>query len=102
MRPYAEATTLDELLERGDDAAAAPIAELAPDVPPELIAIVEKAMARDPGERYPTAEGSPTDLRRFQAGKLVAAHHYTTGQLSDPLAPSATARRGDRAVALSC
>ncbi len=50
-------------------------------MPSELIAIVEKAMARAPADRYATADGLAQDLRRFQAGKLVAAHHYSSWQL---------------------
>ena len=33
-----------------------PLSELAPDAPPELRAVVEKALARDPEDRHPTAE----------------------------------------------
>jgi cytochrome c oxidase subunit 2 len=34
-------------------------------------------MARDPEDRYPTARGLSDDLRRFHAGQLVGAHHYS-------------------------
>ncbi|MCA9717036.1 MAG: protein kinase, partial [Myxococcales bacterium] len=46
-------------------------------VPEELRAIVDKAMARRPEERYPTAREFAEDLRRFQTGKIVGAHRYT-------------------------
>src|SRR5690606_26155408 len=49
-----------------------------PGVPPELVTIVQKAMARDPGDRYAGARQLCDDLKRFQAGKLVAAHRYST------------------------
>ncbi len=81
QRPYAEIKELDELMEAVTTRPPRRVAELAPAVPAELIAIVEKAMAHDAAARYATAEGLAADLRRFQAGKLVAAHHYTTGQL---------------------
>ena len=55
----------------------APIAEVQPRVPEDLAAIVDKAMARDPAARYPTAAGLAEDLVRFQTGKLVGAHRYT-------------------------
>jgi hypothetical protein len=55
----------------------APIETLSEDVPPELVAIVDKAMARDPDARYQHAGELATDLRAFLAGKLVAAHRYT-------------------------
>lgn len=56
------------------------LARLAAGVPLDLVAIVETAMARDPAERYPTAEALASDLRRFQTGQLVAAHHYPLHQ----------------------
>jgi WD40 repeat protein len=46
-------------------------------LPRELLAIVAKAMAREPHDRYPTARELAEDLERFQHGQLVAAHHYT-------------------------
>ncbi len=58
-----------------------PLTECAPTAPTELIAIVERAMARDPAARYPTARELAEDLRRFQTGQLVGAHRYSTGQL---------------------
>jgi eukaryotic-like serine/threonine-protein kinase len=54
-----------------------PIRLLAHDLPPDLIAIVEKAMSRDPDLRYPSAKEMAEELRRFTAGQLVAAHEYT-------------------------
>jgi len=67
-----------------DDARAGgitPVSERVPDTPPELISIVEHAMAFDPEERYATAGELADDLKKFAAGKLVARHVYTTGQL---------------------
>jgi tetratricopeptide (TPR) repeat protein len=55
--------------------------EIAPEVPADLRALVRKAMARDPGDRYPTAAELAHDLRRFTTGQLVAAHRYSTRQL---------------------
>ncbi|CAN5885213.1 hypothetical protein BH11MYX3_BH11MYX3_37310 [soil metagenome] len=81
VRPYRLARTIDELLEQVSTKPPQPILEVAPDAPPELVAIVEKAMARRPDDRYATAQGLAHDLRAFQAGKLVAAHHYTSRQL---------------------
>ena len=67
-----------------DDLLAGPpasIAERLPDAPADLRAIVERAMARDPRRRYADASEVAADLRRFETGKLVAAHAYSTGQL---------------------
>jgi len=55
-----------------------PVAEAAPHAPPELVAIVEKALAFDQGDRYANAGGLAEDVRRFTTGQLVAAHRYTT------------------------
>ncbi len=53
-----------------------PIALLAPEAPPDLVTIIEKAMARDKEDRYPTAVELAGDLRRFTNGQLVQAHQY--------------------------
>jgi WD40 repeat protein/serine/threonine protein kinase len=52
-----------------------------PTAPPELIAIVERAMQREPHERYATAEAFAQDLIRFQTGQLVRVHEYSLSQL---------------------
>ncbi len=49
----------------------------APGVPADLAAIIGKAMARQPADRYPTARELADELRRFQAGQLVSAHAYS-------------------------
>ncbi len=47
-----------------------------PEAPADLCAIVEKAMARDPAARYPSALELAADLRRFSNGQLVSAREY--------------------------
>ena len=59
-----------------------PLGERAPGTPPELIAIVERAMARAPEQRYPDASALVTDLRRFLTGRLVGAHQYRPWSLA--------------------
>jgi serine/threonine protein kinase/WD40 repeat protein len=44
-----------------------------PRIPRDLETIVLKAMARDPAERYPTAEALAEDLRRFLADRPIRA-----------------------------
>lgn len=51
------------------------------DVPAELVAIVERAMAPRREDRYPTAEAFAEDLRRFRTGRLVDAHRYSAGEV---------------------
>ena len=59
-----------------------PLAERQPGLPPELLAIVARATAREPAGRYRTARELAEDLRRFQTGQLVGAHRYSAGQLA--------------------
>jgi WD40 repeat protein len=56
-----------------------PLSAVAPRVPEELKAVCAKAMARDPGDRYPTAEALANDLHRYLEGRVVLAHR--TGPL---------------------
>jgi tetratricopeptide (TPR) repeat protein len=55
--------------------------ERAPGVPPDLVTIVNKAMAHTAAERYPTAKELADDLKKFQTGQLVGAHRYSGWQL---------------------
>jgi len=54
-----------------------PVEELAPRAPLELVAIVEKAMARAIPDRYSTTLELAQDLRAYLEGRVVAA--YETG-----------------------
>ena len=47
-------------------------------LPPDLVAIVKKAMARSPLERYRSAQELADDLRNYMVGAAVRAHTYTT------------------------
>lgn len=73
-----------------------PLSETAPGAPRELVAIVDKAHAFDPSNRYPDAGALAEDVRRFLAGQLVAAHDYTNWQR---LARFARRHRGALSVA---
>ena len=66
-------------------------------VPSELATIVGKAMERDPGARYANATVLAEDLRRYQTGKLVSAHSYSTWAL---LRKKVAAHRGVVAMAI--
>jgi len=74
--PY-EADNIASLLYKTVYEAPVPLQERAPGLPDELTAIVDKAMARAPDARYPTAKAFADDLRRFQTGQIVGAHRYT-------------------------
>ena len=58
-----------------------PLATFAPGVPPDLVAIVDRAMARDAKDRYATAKALAEDLRRYTTGQLVASHQYSLWEL---------------------
>ncbi|MCA9708655.1 MAG: protein kinase, partial [Myxococcales bacterium] len=77
--PYGRGTAL-EVLGRVLSGPPEPLSSLVPRAPRELVAIVTKAMAREPDERYPTAAAFAEDLRRFQTGQIVGAHRYTSWQ----------------------
>jgi eukaryotic-like serine/threonine-protein kinase len=53
-----------------------PVATLAPDAPADLRAVVERAMQREPGDRYATAKDMAEELRRFQSGQLLVSREY--------------------------
>jgi serine/threonine protein kinase len=59
---------------------ARPLAQVA-NVPADLCAIVDKAMARRKEDRYPTGKELADELKRFQTGQLVGAQRYTTWML---------------------
>ncbi len=58
-----------------------PLKRREPGVPPDLAAIVHKAMSRSPSDRYGSAKELAEELKRFQTGQLVRAHHYSRGAL---------------------
>ncbi len=53
-----------------------PLAELQPDLPPELVAICEKAMARKSADRYASMLALSVDLRAFLEGRVVDAFEH--------------------------
>jgi len=54
------------------------VEKLAPATPPELVAIVEKAVERDIAKRYPTTLALAADLRAYLEGRVVAAYEAGT------------------------
>ncbi|HEY5922074.1 MAG TPA: serine/threonine-protein kinase [Kofleriaceae bacterium] len=73
-------TTPTEWMEAAASGPAPPTEKLDPEVPIELTAIVTKAMSPHAEYRYADAIEMAADLRAFLAGKLVAAHRYTTSE----------------------
>jgi tetratricopeptide (TPR) repeat protein len=79
--PPVAGEAVTQVLERVARAEVQPLREIAPGLPGDLVAIVERAMADPPEARYGSAGELAADLRRFQTGQLVAAHHYSRGDL---------------------
>jgi WD40 repeat protein len=57
-----------------------PVEHLVQNAPRDLVSIVAKAMARQPRARYASARELVDELKRFQTGRIVEAHEYTTGE----------------------
>jgi WD40 repeat protein len=72
--PYAGASA--KVLAQVASAAPPALATRAPGAPRDVIAIVAKAMARRPDDRYPSAKELADDLSRFLTGQLVGARRY--------------------------
>ena len=75
-RPPLDGTSVEQLLEQVRSGPPAPLGAQVSGVPADLEAIVAKAMARGPEDRYPTARELAADLKRFQTGQLVTAQRY--------------------------
>ncbi len=72
----AERATIDRLIESPPR----PIRKIAPNTPPELIAICDKAMAADANVRYASARDLARDMQAWLEGRVVQAHE--TGRLA--------------------
>ena len=57
-----------------------PLLALEPHAPADLAAVIGKAMARLPEDRYASAQELAEDLRRYVSGQRVAAYRYSLGQ----------------------
>jgi len=75
--PKGELISQRTILARLLDGPPQPLDELAPQTPGELIAIAEKAMAREITDRYATMQALADDLRAYIEGRVV--HAYETG-----------------------
>lgn len=58
-----------------------PVASIVPEAPPELAAIVDRAVSFDPRTRYPDAKALAADLAAFVDGRRVRAYDYSAGDL---------------------
>nr|MBA2539104.1 protein kinase [Deltaproteobacteria bacterium] len=80
VAPFSDLSDAERLAAAGTGEDRVPLHKLGDEIAPELVAIVEKAMTREPAARYQHAGDLAADLRAFLGGKLVAAHRYTAAQ----------------------
>ncbi|MBI4510759.1 MAG: protein kinase [Deltaproteobacteria bacterium] len=87
MPPYSgsqhSGTQSGDILSRVITGPPKPLSSRQPGVPRDLLTIVNKAMAREPMDRYPNAAELADDLKRFQHGQLVNVHDYSTLELME-------------------
>ncbi len=79
--PYEEDEGVPNLLDVVATRPPRPFSQVAPEAPTDLVAIVERAMARAPERRYRDAAEMAEELRRYATGQLVASHRYTAAEL---------------------
>ncbi len=70
-----------EIIEKVLHEAPVPVLGAAPDAPPELAVICEKALHRNPADRYQTAAELAAEVERFVQGSLVRAYRYSPAQI---------------------
>ncbi len=73
LRPVFEESDRIKLIEQVLHQNPPPLRQLDRRIPRDLETIVLKALAKEPGERYSTAQALAEDLRRFDAGRPILA-----------------------------
>jgi WD40 repeat protein len=79
MKPY-DTGSSTQVLSQVLRSPPVPLRQRQKGIPADLLAIVDKAMARTPSQRYANARELAEDLRRFQTGQIVGAHAYSVGE----------------------
>ncbi|HPO13283.1 MAG TPA: protein kinase [Candidatus Hydrogenedentes bacterium] len=78
--PFSGKTT-HEILQKVVNSSPESVFQTVSDAPPELVKICEKAMRKDPAERYQSAIELANDIHRFIAGMLVSAYKYSVKEV---------------------
>ena len=86
LRPAFDDTNKGRLIDRVQHEPPRPPCKLDPRVPRDLETLVLKCLAKDPRERYATAEALAEDLRRFLADRPIHARRHR-GRASLALVP---------------
>jgi eukaryotic-like serine/threonine-protein kinase len=84
-RPPHNGESLNEIARAILFAPIAPLRSLRPDCPPGLEAIIMRALAREPGQRFSSARALKQALERWQAGEIDAVRTSSPTPLEDTL-----------------
>ena len=76
-----EGSTVLEVLGRVIHEPPVPVADRAPEAPPELVAIVAKALSKDRSARYESAKEMAEDVSAYMTGRRVLAYEYSPLEL---------------------
>jgi WD40 repeat protein/serine/threonine protein kinase len=68
--PPHDGSTIVEMLEKAQESRWRPVLEVEPAAPPELVEICEKAIQRNPNDRYPTAKSLAQDVQQYLSRQL--------------------------------
>ncbi|MBL8735217.1 MAG: serine/threonine protein kinase, partial [Planctomycetes bacterium] len=77
LQPAFAGSSRSELMERIRTQRPESLRKLCPELPQDLVVVVEKAMAREPGDRYPDAGALAADLQAFVDDRPVAARRLS-------------------------
>ena len=77
LQPAFVGGSRSELMERIRTQRPEPLRRRCPELPADLVVIVETAMARDPADRYATAAALAQDLQAFLADRPIAARQLS-------------------------
>lgn len=80
-RPPFEGNTTQETIDRLLSEDLALVGTVEPAAPPELAGICQKALRKDPAQRYSSARELADEIIRYQSGALVQAYTYSFGRL---------------------
>jgi WD40 repeat protein len=80
-RPPYTGETGTEVVARAQQTRLTPIRELCPEAPPELAAVAEKALQRNPDDRYQSAQELAAEIHAYMTGGKVRAYQYNSWEL---------------------
>jgi WD40 repeat protein/tetratricopeptide (TPR) repeat protein len=80
LRPAFDETNRAELIRKALHEPPVPPRKLDPNIPRDLETVVLKCLAKDPRERYASAEAVAEDLRRFLADRPIQARRATAAE----------------------